>query len=95
MAQDMDLIIFNGHFAGMQETIAAFRNARIVIGVHGGGLANTLWCGPGTLVLEGSLLEPLYNQCVVIGYAAVVQYARSLTQFVALWLSLCVSLSLT
>ena len=62
MAQDMDLIVFNGHFAGMQETIAAFRNARIVIGVHGGGLANTLWCGPGTLVLEGSLPEPLYNQ---------------------------------
>lgn len=38
--------------ANHAEQIARFRAARTVIGVHGAGLANLLFCPPGTLVVE-------------------------------------------
>ncbi|MBC8095040.1 MAG: glycosyltransferase family 61 protein [Akkermansiaceae bacterium] len=34
------------------EQIALFRNAEAIIGVHGAGLANLVFCNPGTKVLE-------------------------------------------
>jgi hypothetical protein len=39
--------------------IEAFSKARVVVGVHGGGLANLLWCQTGTKVVE--LFHPNYS----------------------------------
>ena len=36
----------------LREQIAMFANARAVCGIHGAGFTNTLWCRPGTKVIE-------------------------------------------
>lgn len=37
--------------------VACFADAQFVVGPHGGGLTNTMWCSPGTKVLELFLSE--------------------------------------
>jgi tetratricopeptide (TPR) repeat protein len=47
----------------MQELATLFADARCVIGVNGAGMTNTLFCPPGTAVVELSndiMIEPLY-----------------------------------
>lgn len=47
----------------MQELAVLFADARCVIGVNGAGMTNTLFCPPGTTVVELSndiMIEPLY-----------------------------------
>ncbi len=47
----------------LDEQIALFRDARLVIGAHGAGLANIVFCQPGALLYE--LLPSHYvNPCV-------------------------------
>ncbi len=41
-----------GRWSNLAEQIAAFRDAEIVVGAHGAGLANILWSGPKTLLIE-------------------------------------------
>jgi len=41
------------------EQIAAFRDATHIVAPHGAGLANILWCAPGTHVLE--VFHPHYG----------------------------------
>jgi hypothetical protein len=36
----------------LDEQIELFRRAEIVVGPHGGGLSNLVWCSPGTAVVE-------------------------------------------
>ncbi|MDB5572495.1 MAG: Capsular polysaccharide biosynthesis protein-like protein [Hyphomicrobiales bacterium] len=43
---------FVAHAANHKDQFAAFRSADVVVGVHGAGLANLLFCRPGTLVVE-------------------------------------------
>jgi hypothetical protein len=43
----------------VRQQMAAFASASLVIGVHGGGLANILWCRAGTPVIE--LFHPSYS----------------------------------
>lgn len=43
--------VFDGKLP-IPEALALFREAAVVIGVHGGALANILACGEGTLVIE-------------------------------------------
>jgi len=49
-AQGLELVIFNGQRDGitlpLAEQAALFRSARMVVGPHGGGLANLLWLNP-------------------------------------------------
>lgn len=40
----------------IQEQIEIFRRARVVVGAHGGGLANVFWVGPGSSLVELPLL---------------------------------------
>ncbi|MBC2601094.1 glycosyltransferase family 61 protein [Puniceicoccus vermicola] len=42
----------------LKEQIAIFRDAEVIVGSHGAALANLLWCGSGTKVLE---LLPLHR----------------------------------
>lgn len=47
---------------GLREQISIFRSADMVIGPHGAGFSNTLFCRPGTRVIE--LGTPFYlNSC--------------------------------
>ena len=36
----------------MADAIQLFARARLVVGPHGAGLSHTLFCGPGTAVVE-------------------------------------------
>ncbi len=47
----------------MKQQIALFKNARIIVGAHGAGLANMAFCQPSTVVLE--LMQSTYlNACM-------------------------------
>ena len=43
--------IFTGN-SNLQKAVAQFRDANIVIGEYGAGLANILFCHPGSIVIE-------------------------------------------
>lgn len=63
---------------GFAEQIAAFRDATHVVGPHGAGLTNTLFCAPGTHVLE--IFPALYGTWAyaVLGGALGLDYASLL-----------------
>eukprot|EP00730_Choanoeca_flexa_P002040 TRINITY_DN10886_c0_g1_i1.p1 TRINITY_DN10886_c0_g1~~TRINITY_DN10886_c0_g1_i1.p1 ORF type:complete len:591 (+),score=115.72 TRINITY_DN10886_c0_g1_i1:140-1774(+) len=44
--------VFRSQDLSVIETIQLFRQAKVVVGVHGGALANTLFCQPDTHVVE-------------------------------------------
>eukprot|EP00939_MAST-03C_sp_MAST-3C-sp1_P003740 g3740.t1 len=46
------LDVFNGNRGEVREQMTRFRRASVVVGVHGGALANIVACRPGTLVIE-------------------------------------------
>lgn len=60
------------------EQIAAFRDATHIIAPHGAGLANILWCAPGTHVLEvfhphyGTWAYGMMNDVLDLDYATLV-----------------------
>jgi hypothetical protein len=60
------------------EQIAAFRDATHIVAPHGAGLANILWCAPGTHVLEvfhphyGTWAYAMLNDVLDIDYASMV-----------------------
>lgn len=45
-------------FSEQEET---FSRARVIVGNHGAGFANLVWCEPGTRVIE--LFGPVFNDC--------------------------------
>lgn len=47
----------------VEEARRQFNRAAIVIGPHGAGLSNLLFCQPGTLVVEGLCNPPHTNMC--------------------------------
>jgi hypothetical protein len=47
-----DLVIFVGRDWDVKSTIDLFARARLVIGPHGGAFVNTLFCAPGTALVE-------------------------------------------
>ena len=50
----MPLVSYHGN-ESMKDTIRLFAHARVVIGFHGAGFVNALFCRSGTVVLEFSL----------------------------------------
>ncbi|NEO98894.1 MAG: glycosyltransferase family 61 protein [Symploca sp. SIO2E9] len=50
--RELGISFFDPTNVSIKEQIAAFANAQIVIGIHGAGIANILWCQPGTKVVE-------------------------------------------
>lgn len=58
---ELEMEVFHGDQHDLRSTIEMFRRAKIVIGVHGAGLANILYCAPGTAVLEIALSTPRHR----------------------------------
>jgi capsular polysaccharide biosynthesis protein len=60
------------------EQISAFRDATHIVSPHGAGLANILWCAPGTHVLEvfhphyGTWAYGMLNDVLDLNYATLV-----------------------
>lgn len=52
------IVLFRGSESDIKETIALFASAAAVVGVHGGALANIVFCAPGTPVVEIGLRAP-------------------------------------
>ena len=55
------LHIFRGDSLSLPDTISLFGSARLVIGLHGAGMANMVYCPPGTHVLEIALPTPRHR----------------------------------
>lgn len=54
-------IVYSEHLTFLEQ-ITLFQSARVVIAVHGAGLANLIWCHPGSHVIE--LFSPRhFNDC--------------------------------
>lgn len=64
---------------GFAEQVATYRGARCVIAVHGAGLANTIFCRPGTLVIE---IYPRVRGDIISGTCSSLSYARRLPHLV-------------
>jgi capsular polysaccharide biosynthesis protein len=58
LPQGVELVLFRGSESNIQETIALFASAAAVVGVHGGALANIVFCAHGTPVIELGLRAP-------------------------------------
>lgn len=56
-----DLVVFTGHGQAMRDQIGLFRRARLVLGPHGAGLTNALYCAPGTALIEFPVVPPVLN----------------------------------
>ena len=61
---DWELVVFAPRDHGLPATRRVFAAATIVVGVHGGGLANVIFCRPGAHLVEAAMPEPLYSMCV-------------------------------
>lgn len=55
------LIVFKGSNLHVNDQIDIFRKARLVIGPHGAGLTNILFCAPGTIIVEFPVLPAALN----------------------------------
>ena len=75
--RNLDFKLFDGSTASMTETIEAFASAALVVGVHGAGLANIIFCHPGTNVLELTLPEPEFREYEAIAANLGLSYATS------------------
>lgn len=47
-----DLVVFTGDGVSVVETINLFRQAKVVMGVHGAGLSHSIFSAPGTAIVE-------------------------------------------
>eukprot|EP00736_Rhodelphis_marinus_P012292 Rmarinus@m.21012 len=63
-----------GSVGGVQAQIDAFKQARVVVGAHGAGLANIVFCGVGTHVIEFPLLPLKQHYYLNAAYALDLQY---------------------
>ena len=50
--RELGVSFFNPANVSVKKQIETFANARIVVGIHGAGIANILWCQQGTKVVE-------------------------------------------
>jgi hypothetical protein len=50
--KDLGFHVMHPGKAPLQHQIAAFRNAKVVVAVHGAGLTNIIFCRPGTTLVE-------------------------------------------
>lgn len=59
---DFEIFIDNPS-PSMEQTMVMFRRAVLVVGPHGAGLSNVIYCEPGTLIIEGVCNPPHVNMC--------------------------------
>ena len=68
------LVVFVGDNMPMTEQIDLFRRAHLVIGPHGAALTNTLFCAPGTRVVEFPVVPPVLNHFAHLAMALDLDY---------------------
>ncbi|CAE7761503.1 unnamed protein product, partial [Symbiodinium sp. CCMP2456] len=71
-----------------RETVELFRSADIVVGVHGSGQANVVFCRPGTGIIDINLPEPHSQYTAHNSYALGFHYRLVMLQGVGLHQSL-------
>ncbi|CAM9186399.1 unnamed protein product [Discosporangium mesarthrocarpum] len=57
----LEFVVFDGVREGVAGAVKVFSRARAVVGVHGAGLANCVFCRSGTALIEIRLPEPEFN----------------------------------
>jgi len=73
----LDFVVFDGRSSSMTETLHLFRTAALVVGVHGAGLANAIFCGRGAAMLELALPEPEFAEYRHLAQSLDLRYAAS------------------
>ena len=61
----------------LRDTVELFGTAALVVGVHGAGLANSLFCVKNAALLELSLPEPEFREYEHLAAALGLRYAAS------------------
>lgn len=69
---------FEGTQSDMPSTVALFRSASVVVGVHGAALANSLWCQPTALLIELGFDNPAARHYEHLAAAIDINYIRVL-----------------
>lgn len=73
-----EIALFDGDSSSVRETIALFSRATVVVGVHGGALANIVFCGEGATVVELGLRSPATRHYAHAAMALGLQYGLHL-----------------
>jgi len=85
----LELVVFRGAAESMQETINLFAEAKVVVGAHGGGLANIVFSKPGTVVVEIGMKETEFAEysymSQVLGFAHANYVLDGASMFEAKW----------
>lgn len=76
------LVVFTGEDSSgsLAAAVELFSNARLVLGVHGAGLANAVFCAPGTPLVEIALQEPFYRAYMHLAAALELRYWAETTE---------------
>ncbi|KAF4758106.1 hypothetical protein FOZ63_033394 [Perkinsus olseni] len=74
----IDVREFDGAEVGAKEAVALFSRAAVVVGVHGAGLSNILFCKEGAAVVELGFANPLVWHYMYIAKALELRYERVL-----------------
>lgn len=73
-----EVVVFDGDKAKVADAIALFSRAAVVVGVHGGALANTVFCRQGTRVIELGLRSPATRHYAHAAFALGLGYSLHL-----------------
>ena len=73
--RNLEFALFDGRVTTLPETVDLFGSAALVVGVHGAGLANALFCVEGAALLELSLPEPEFGEYAHLAGALGLHYA--------------------
>ena len=84
----LKMVVFRGDLS-FDTTVDLFADASVVVGAHGGGLANIVFCRKGTVVVEVGLAEPEFGEyqyiSEVLGFNHNVLVLDGVSMFEATW----------
>jgi len=66
--------VFHGSRHSLRSSMALFRRARAIVGVHGAGLTNMIFAAPGTAVVEMVSLHPSHRMFMHLAAALDLPY---------------------
>jgi len=76
--------IIEGEDLGLDEQVRLFSEAAVVVGPHGGGLTNIVWCAPGAKVFEifepGSVRRCYWSLCNALGHQHACGIGQAVTE---------------
>ncbi|CAM9256720.1 unnamed protein product [Chrysoparadoxa australica] len=74
LEEGLSLYRFNGAEEGFAKGIEVFSRAKVVVGAHGAALTNTVFCSPGTVLVEARLPEAGFDMFEHIAASVGVAY---------------------